>query len=74
MAIEIAGLADIVRIHGRRQPDVAALVHDGRTTTYAELDRAVTLHPVMERFLCQDMTSAVSFADSGAALDEVVGE
>jgi len=39
-----------------------------------ELDRAVTLHPVMERFLCQDMTSAVPFADSVAALDEVVGE
>ncbi|MBS0527322.1 MAG: long-chain-fatty-acid--CoA ligase [Proteobacteria bacterium] len=42
MAIEIAGLADIVRIHGRRQPDVAALVHDGRITTYGELDRAAS--------------------------------
>jgi acyl-CoA synthetase (AMP-forming)/AMP-acid ligase II len=42
MAIEIAGLADIVRIHGRRQPDVAALVQDGRTTTYAALDRAAS--------------------------------
>jgi acyl-CoA synthetase (AMP-forming)/AMP-acid ligase II len=42
MAIEIAGLADIVRLHGRRQPDTAAIVHDGRTTTYAELDRAAS--------------------------------
>jgi acyl-CoA synthetase (AMP-forming)/AMP-acid ligase II len=42
MAIEIAGLADIVRIHGRQQPNTAALVHDGRTTTYAELDRAAS--------------------------------
>ena len=42
MAIEIAGLADIVRIHGRQQPDTAAIVHDGRTTTYAELDRAAS--------------------------------
>ncbi|HEY2876894.1 MAG TPA: long-chain-fatty-acid--CoA ligase [Reyranella sp.] len=42
MAIEIAGLADIVRIHGRRQPDGAALVHDGRTTTYAKLDLAAS--------------------------------
>jgi acyl-CoA synthetase (AMP-forming)/AMP-acid ligase II len=42
MAIAIAGLADIVRIHGRRQPDAAAIVHDGRTTTYGALDRAAS--------------------------------
>src|SRR6185503_5831074 len=42
MAIEIAGLADIVRLHGRQQPEAAAVVHDGRTTTYAELDRAAS--------------------------------
>jgi flagellum-specific ATP synthase len=40
----------------------------------AELDRAVTLQPAMERFLCQDMTSAVPLANSIAALDEVLGE
>jgi flagellum-specific ATP synthase len=40
----------------------------------AELDRAVALHPVMEGFLCQDMTNAVPFDESIAALDEVVGE
>jgi acyl-CoA synthetase (AMP-forming)/AMP-acid ligase II len=42
MAIAIAGLADIVRIHGRQQPDTAAIVYAGRTTTYAELDRAAS--------------------------------
>jgi flagellum-specific ATP synthase len=39
----------------------------------AELDRAVALQPAMERFLCQDMTNAVPFAESVAALGEVVG-
>src|SRR5689334_24044450 len=42
MAIEIAGLADIVRRHAARQPDVPAIVHDGRATSYAELDRAAS--------------------------------
>jgi acyl-CoA synthetase (AMP-forming)/AMP-acid ligase II len=42
MAIAIAGLADIVRVHGRQQPDGAALVHAGRTTTYGALDRAAS--------------------------------
>ncbi|MGE5150347.1 MAG: AMP-binding protein [Rhodospirillaceae bacterium] len=42
MPIAIAGLADVLRIHGRQQPDVAAIVHDGRTTTDAELDRAAS--------------------------------
>ena len=45
MTIEIAGLADIVRVHGGRQPDAAAIVHDGRTTTYAALDRAASRSP-----------------------------
>lgn len=38
----------------------------------AELDRAVSLQPAMNEFLCQDMTSAVSFADSVAALEAIV--
>ena len=42
MAIEIASLADIVRIHGRQQPDVAALVYEGRITTYGALDQAAS--------------------------------
>jgi len=42
MAIEIAGLADIVRTHGRQQPDVAAIVYEGRITTYGALDRAAS--------------------------------
>ena len=42
MAIEIAGLADIVRAHGRRQPDVVAIVYEGRITTYGALDRAAS--------------------------------
>jgi acyl-CoA synthetase (AMP-forming)/AMP-acid ligase II len=42
MAIEIAGLADIVRIHGRQQPDAPALVYEGRATSYAALDRAAS--------------------------------
>jgi long-chain acyl-CoA synthetase len=42
MAIEIAGLADIVRIHAARQPNRAAIVYEGRTTTYTALDRAAS--------------------------------
>ena len=42
MSIEIAGLADIVRHHASLRPDVAAIVHAGRTTTYAALDRAAS--------------------------------
>jgi len=40
MSIEMTGLADIVRQHVAQRPDTAAIVHAGRTTTYAELDRA----------------------------------
>ena len=39
----------------------------------AELDRAVALRPAIESFLRQDMTSAVSLADSVAALGELLG-
>jgi acyl-CoA synthetase (AMP-forming)/AMP-acid ligase II len=42
MAIQIAGLADIVRIHAARQPEVVAIVYEGRTTTYRALDRAAS--------------------------------
>ena len=42
MAIDIAGLADIVRIHAARQPGRAAIVYAGRTTTYAALDSAAS--------------------------------
>jgi long-chain acyl-CoA synthetase len=40
MAIEIACLADVVRIHGAERPCTPAIVYDGRTTSYAALDRA----------------------------------
>jgi flagellum-specific ATP synthase len=40
----------------------------------AELDRAVSLRPRIESFLCQDMTSAISFADSVTGLGELLGE
>ena len=40
----------------------------------AELDRAMALRPAIESFLCQDMTSAISFADSATALQELLGE
>lgn len=40
MSIEIAGLADIAREHARQRPDTAAIVHRGRTTSYADLDQA----------------------------------
>ena len=39
----------------------------------AELDRAVALQPAISGFLCQDMTNAVRFADSVAALGAIVG-
>jgi len=39
----------------------------------AELDRAVSLQPAINRFLCQDMTNAVRFGESVAALGEIVG-
>ncbi|MBM3651255.1 MAG: AMP-binding protein, partial [Alphaproteobacteria bacterium] len=42
MSIEIAGLADIVRRHAEQRPDAPALVHAGRTTSYAALDRAAS--------------------------------
>jgi flagellum-specific ATP synthase len=38
----------------------------------AELDRAVALQPAINEFLCQDMTNAVSFEDSVAALEAVL--
>ena len=38
----------------------------------AELDRAVSLRPAIEGFLCQDMTSAFSFSDSAAALASII--
>ncbi|HYD07526.1 MAG TPA: AMP-binding protein, partial [Reyranella sp.] len=42
MAIEIVGLADIVRRHGAQQPDTAAILFEGRTTSYGALDRAAS--------------------------------
>ena len=42
MTIQIAGLADIVRIHAARQPAAAAVVYEGRTTTYGALDSAAS--------------------------------
>ena len=42
MAIEIAGLADIVRAHAAERPETAALVHRGRTTSYGALDHAAS--------------------------------
>ncbi len=43
MNFEMAGLADIVRVHAARRPDAAALVYQGHMTTYAGLDRAASL-------------------------------
>jgi acyl-CoA synthetase (AMP-forming)/AMP-acid ligase II len=42
MGIEIAGLADITRRHAAERPNAPAIVHAGRTTTYAALDRAAS--------------------------------
>jgi long-chain acyl-CoA synthetase len=42
MGIEIAGLADITRRHAAERPDAAAIVYEGRTTTYGALDRAAS--------------------------------
>ena len=42
MGIEIAGLADITGRHAAERPDAPAIVHAGRTTTYAALDRAAS--------------------------------
>src|SRR5271163_197140 len=39
----------------------------------AELDRAVQLQPAISHFLCQDMTNAVRFSESVAALEQIVG-
>jgi flagellum-specific ATP synthase len=39
----------------------------------AELDRAVSLQPAISHFLCQDMTNAVRFSESVAALEQIVG-
>jgi len=40
MAIEIACLADIARIHGAERPDMPAVVYQGRTTSYGALNQA----------------------------------
>ena len=42
MTVEIACLADIVRVHGAGQPDAAAIVYGARTTSYGVLDRAAS--------------------------------
>ena len=42
MSIQIAGLADITRVHADERPDAAAIVFEGRTTTYTALDRAAS--------------------------------
>ena len=42
MGIEIAGLADITRRHAAERPEAVAIVHAGRPTTYAALDRAAS--------------------------------
>jgi flagellum-specific ATP synthase len=39
----------------------------------AELDLAVSLQPAINSFLCQDMTNAVRFSESVAALEQIVG-
>jgi len=38
MISRIAGLADIVRVHGREPPDAPALVVGGRTITFERFD------------------------------------
>src|SRR5471032_999832 len=40
--MEMIGLADIVREHARQRPDTAAIVHRGRTSSYADLDQAAS--------------------------------
>jgi long-chain acyl-CoA synthetase len=42
MGIKMVGLADIARAHAAERPQAAALVHEGRTTTYGALDRAAS--------------------------------
>ena len=42
MNIEITALADITRRHASARPHAAALVYQGRTTTYDALDRAAS--------------------------------
>lgn len=42
MSIQIASLADIVRVHAAERPDAAAIVFEGRTTSYAALDHAAS--------------------------------
>jgi long-chain acyl-CoA synthetase len=42
MSIKITSLADIARQHSANRPDATALVHAGRATSYAALDRAAS--------------------------------
>ncbi|MGB0969634.1 MAG: long-chain-fatty-acid--CoA ligase [Mycobacterium sp.] len=55
----IAGLADIVRLHGRDRPEAPALVVDGRTITYGELD-------------ARSSRTARAFAQAGVGLGDRV--
>ena len=42
MSIEITGSPTSSDVHAAERPDAAAIVYDGRTTTYADLDRAAS--------------------------------
>src|SRR5690348_4650324 len=42
MTIQIASLADIVRIHASERPEAAAIVYEGRKTSYAALNRGAS--------------------------------
>jgi flagellum-specific ATP synthase len=63
------------RLHNRLEESRDMIAIGGyRPGHDVELDRAVFLKNKIESFLCQDMTSAVSFSDSVATLIDVLSE
>jgi flagellum-specific ATP synthase len=63
------------QLHGRFEESRDMIAIGGyRPGIDAELDQAVALRPAMENFLRQDMTIAVGFSESVAALGEVIGK
>ncbi|HKV13756.1 MAG TPA: fatty acid--CoA ligase [Reyranella sp.] len=60
MGMEMVGLGDIVRTHASRQGDAVALVHQGRRTTYRQLDSAA--NRVAQALIAERIRSSVRVA------------
>src|SRR5690349_19029451 len=70
---DIAGIADIVRVHASRTPDAVALVVGDRTITFAELDARSSQAAQAFRAAGVDFGDRVAFIEkNGAEFFEVI--